>query len=149
MFIKANDKYINLANVSSINILKNRIAFDFNTSVELDNGKHISYYAYYDGDAEEFFRNLETMEFIKQNYIKILDNGSTKGLVNKSSICAIKFIEGTRCVFNLSHSTTSTGFDEKTRLTSKFIYVDFGHKKEFEAYKIYVLNKIEGVQNGN
>jgi len=144
MFIKINDKYINLKEVSSVNILKNRVAFDFSTPVELDNGKLISYYAYYDGNSEEFFQYLESLDFIKQNFIKILKDNKTKGLVNINKICAIKFIEGERCIFNLSHSTTSVGFDNKVRLTSKFIYVDFSHKKEFEAYKIYVLNKIKG-----
>lgn len=140
-FIKANDKIINLQNVSSVNFLPNRIAFDFNCPVQLDSGKLISYYAYDDkGKKEDLLKNT----FVKSEFIQY-----SHGLINKNNICAIKYIDRqNRIVINFSHSTTSAGYDGTERITSKFMYLDFDTSIEYKNFKDYINAKI-GIDSKN
>ena len=132
-FVQANDKLINLEHVSSINLLKDRMAFDLDSPVELDNGKIISYYAYdnYNDDKSTKEKVLFCNTYVHENFIRHNDT-----LINKNHISAVKFIDKTlRVVFNFSHSVTSVGFGGESRLTSKFIYADF---KEYQDYEYFV-----------
>lgn len=143
-FIQADNKLVNIETVSSINFLNNRVAFDFNTPVELDSGKIISYYAYADFNSDmgrkEYIEKLLKNSYIDENFID-----TNTGLINLKQVTAIKFEESSqvyRVIFNLSHSVTSVGFNNQPRLTSKFIYVDFKNKNTFEYYKQNLTQKL-------
>lgn len=129
-FIKANDKFINLEHVSSINLLDNRIAYDMDCPVELDSGKIISYYAYHDHKDDSSINELLNHPYIKENF-----NIHGDILVNMTQVSAIKFVEEKlRIIYNFSHSTTSAKFNREPRLTSKFIYVHFDTKDEYDKF---------------
>jgi hypothetical protein len=141
-FIQANDKLVNLEHVSSINLLGNRMALDLDTPVELDSGKIISYYAYSDytveNDASGCKANILANEYVKENFII-----SNNTLININHIAAIKQVDKTlRVIFNLSHSVTSTGFNNESKLTSKFIYVDFNDSSKYSEFIEYTKSKI-------
>ena len=134
-FIKANNKFINLEHVSSINVLQKRVAFDLDCPVELDN-KVISYYAYSDSDNREDFK---TNNYIQCNFI------NKDGVyINRNHISAVTFRDDkNRIIFNLSHSITSTKHNGESRLTSKFIYFDFNTINEYNKFIIELTNILQ------
>lgn len=139
-FIQANDKFINLEQVASINMLKGRIAYDMSCPVELDSGKIISYYAYNDHDKND---NAEK-ELLNHPYVKKHFNIHGDILVNMKQVAAIKFVrEKLRIIYNFSHSTTSLNFNKEPRLTSKFIYVHFNTLDEFDEFCDKLRNTIK------
>jgi len=138
-FIKANDKFINLEHVSSINMLKNRIAYDMDCPVELDSGKIISYYAYHDHDNDGAEEELLNHPYIKDNF-----NVHGDILVNMQQVAAIKFApEKLRIIYNFSHSTTSLNFNREPRLTSKFVYVHFSAQEEYDDFCVVLKTTIK------
>jgi len=125
-FIQANDKFVNLTHVSSITLLHNRLALDMNCPVEVDN-KIISYYAYMDWTDKQ-----DETDILNNSYVQAMFIKHEKVLININHITSIKFVsEKMRIIFNLSHSTTSTNYSGKKRLTSKFIYFDCNNTKEY------------------
>jgi len=139
-FVKADDKLVNLEHVSSITVLPDKLALDLSCVAEIDsNGEKrlISYYAY----CHKNMSNILNHEYVKENFIR-----ANKVLVNKNHISVIKFVDSSkRVIFNLSHSVTSAGYNNKPRLTSKFIYVDFDDLNKYNKY----VNVVKGKINGN
>lgn len=131
MFLKTNDRIVNLKNVSNINILKDkmRIVFNLNYSIEINNSrgsKMISDYVYWDAvDSEDFHDNIvriKSNEFVQVAFIPYVDES---GFVNISEISSVKFSEKkNRVIFNLSHPVSFTDFDRNEKITSEFVYVN-------------------------
>ena len=125
-FIQVNNKYINVKHISSITVLKDRVAFDMDTPIELDNGRLISFYAYQDIYDDDVVSNMLNQDYIVYNFIK-----HKNVLININHVISVKFIEKTnRIVVNLSHSLNTT-YDGKTKLSSKFLYFDSDSVEEY------------------
>lgn len=145
MFLQTNDRIINLANVSNINILvdKNRIVFNLNYSIEIDaNGKTklISDYVYWDSvnkeNLELNIKHLSSNGYFKNNF---LIQPNENGFININEISSVKLSEKkNRVIFNLSHPVTFKDFDSNERITSEFVYVNCKDVNEFKLYVVYV-----------
>lgn len=145
-YILAADTYINLAQISNINVLphKNRIVFNFGYSVQIEikgQNKTISDYIYQDfpdkTSFNEYLSNLYKNEHVKDNFIV---QGSKGGLINKSKISSFKVQEDKlRVIFNMSHSVEIDS-NNRSILAPEFVYVNFNTKEEFNSY-IELINK--------
>jgi hypothetical protein len=150
MFLKTNDKIINLKNVSNINILEKRIIFNMNYSIEIFKNKFISDYVYWDAlnldDLDENLKKLFLNDYFNKNFFKKLDG---KGFINKNEISSIKFDKNkNRVIFNLSHPVTFKDSKSIEKLTSEFVYVNCN---TIDKYNLYINNIKEtfGELNGN
>lgn len=159
MFLRTNDRLINLKNVSNINILKDartskfRIIFNMNYNIEIStsyNGKLISDYVYWDAiNEEDMVRNLIHLnenEYFKENYIDQIDGN---GYINRNEISSVKFSEKKlRIIFNLSHPVTFTDYNNVDKITSEFVYVNCPNVEKYNEYQNYVIEKL-GEKDGN
>lgn len=141
MFLKTPNCYINLKNVSNINIIegKNRIVFNMNYNIENTSVKHISDYVYWNaGNEEEFKQNITKLEenlYLKGNFIPKINNG----YININEISSIKFGDKKRrIIFNLSHSVAHIDANSRKIVTSEFVFVDCADKTEYTRYKSYI-----------
>ena len=153
MFLKTNDRLINLKNVSNINILKDfkkgkfRIIFNMNYNIEILNGNHskfISDYVYWDSidkqDLEQNIAHLNANKYFNQNFISHADS---TGFVNKNEISSVKFSEKKhRVIFNLSHPVTFKDFDGREKITSEFVYVNCTDFNQYKQYTQFIQNEI-------
>jgi hypothetical protein len=153
VFLKTNDRIINLKNVSNINILKDfnkdkfRMIFNMNYNIEINNNKkskYISDYVYWDAidknDLEENVKYLSSNKYFVDNFIMQV-NGN--GFINVNEISSIKFSEKKhRVIFNLSHPVTFTDFDKVDKITSEFVYVNCDDFAQYKDYVQYIKNKI-------
>jgi len=138
VFIKTNDRIINLVNVSNINIVtkQKRVVFNMNYSIEiLDYGrmKTISDYSYLDArDNDDFDLILSSImnnQYIIDNFISH-DNG----YINKNEISSIKFSDKkNRIIVNLSHPVSFTDYNNNDKITSEFVYINFTNKHDYET----------------
>ena len=151
MFIKTNDRLVNLKNVSNINILKRdrRIIFNLNYSVEIhdqrkDQYKYISDYVYWDfvgdNDFDQAIVTLTNNQYIHDNFIK-----HDHGFINTDEISSIKFSEKkNRVIFNLSHPVTFTDYDGYDNITSEFVYMNCHTPENYRKYSVNVKNILLG-----
>lgn len=151
MFLKTNDRIINLKNVSNINVqsegIKKRIIFNLNYTIEISNyntNKFISDYVYWDAVSDhnlvQNLKYLEDHQYFKDNFI---NKSGGKGFININEISSIKFAEKKhRVIFNLSHPITFKDHDGNERITSEFVYSNCKSFEEYKEYKEYVNNKI-------
>lgn len=153
MFLKTNDRLINLKNVSNINILKDinknkfRIIFNMNYNIEIQNGNHskfISDYVYWDSinkqDLEQNIVHLEGNKYFQDNFIS---HAEKTGFININEISSVKLSEKKhRVIFNLSHPVTFRDFDGKEKITSEFVYVNCVDFKQYNQYVQYIQNEI-------
>lgn len=151
MFIRTNDRLVNLNNVSNINVLhnSNRIVFNMNYNIQMgtyDDKKRklISDYVYWDGvNKSDFLQNLVYLndnKFFKDNFIDQIDG---IGYINVNEISSIKLAEKKcRVIFNLSHPVTFTDFHDNDRITSEFVYVNCESLSKYNEYVEYVQNKL-------
>lgn len=146
MFIKINDKIINLTNVSNIHILerKKRIIFNMNYSVQIKTNqgvqRNVSDYVYWDAFSEEEMKeNLKTL-WSDETFIGTFLSGVDDNVcINTAEISTVKFIDRkNRVIFNLSHPVTYNDKDNVQRITSDFVYVDCISQETFGAYVKYV-----------
>lgn len=149
LFVKANDRIINLNNVSNINILhdRNRIVFNLNYNIEIDTSyktKYISDYVYWDSeDTQTMANNLHDLSKIKYFCDNFIDQVNDNGFININEISSIKFIDRkNRVIFNLSHPVTFKDFDGKDKITSEFVYVNCNDANQYNEYKNYVNEKL-------
>lgn len=139
MFIKTNDRLVNLKNVSNINIIdkKQRVVFNLNYNIEINNyneSKLISDYVYLDArdkqDFELILEGLALTPYIEKHFIS-----HKNGYVNVDEISSIKFAEKkNRVIINLSHPVTFTDYNQNNKITSEFVYInclDHNHYKQF------------------
>ena len=151
MFIKTNDRIVNLKNVSNINVLKNRkrIIFNMNYNIEMDiessNKKLISDYVYWDskslGELEDNLLNLKKSDYFKDNFINQVDSG----FINMNEISSIKLSEKKfRVIFNLSHPVTFKDYSGTDKITSEFVYVNCKNKMKYLEYLDYLNILIKG-----
>jgi len=153
MFLKTNDRTVNLRNVSNINYIhdRNRIVFNMNYSITIEyNGttKTISDYVYWDGiNSEDLNTNIEYLEntdYFQDNFIDKLNNA---GSININEISSIKFSEKkNRVIFNLSHPVSYHTGNGIMRVTSEFVYVNCKDLNEFMEYSTYVQETMDAVQ---
>lgn len=151
MFLRTNDRIINLQNVSNVNIIKDkkRIVFNLNYSIEIftDKGdKVISDYVYWDAVSNENLQqNIDHLKEIDGFSDVFIRNAQDDGFININEISTIKFSEKKhRVIFNLSHPISYRDFDGNERVTSEFVYVNCPNFKQYKEYRNYVLNFMEG-----
>ena len=145
MFLRTNDRVVNLQNVSNINIIQDekRIAFNMNYYIEIKSKGRIikiSDYAYWDAvndtNFKENIRIIKDDNFLQENFIKYFDGN---GLINIYEISSVKFSEKkNRVIFNLSHPVTFTDFHGQDKITSEFVFIDCNSIDEFKEYSAYV-----------
>lgn len=145
-YVQANDTFINLAQISNINVLehRNRIVFNFGYPVLIeikDSKKIISDYIYNDfndkNSFNEYLNSLYGNDFIKENF---LIQGKKGGLINKEKISSFKVQEDKlRVIFNMSHSI-EINTNGKDILAPEFVYVNFDTKSEYNEF-IDLINK--------
>ena len=143
MFIKTNDRIINLKNVSNINVLKNknRIVFNLNYSIEIkidDTEKYISDYVYWDcvdsSDLNFKLDYLSKNQYLQRNFI----HNNNNGYININEIGSIKLSEKkNRIIFNLCHPVTFLDNDD-VGMTSEFVYVNCKNQHEYKQYLNYI-----------
>lgn len=142
MFVTVSDKVVNLKNVSNINIVGSRIIFNMNYNINIGQNKFISDYVYWEGTQDDLKARLKILNcnhYFVSNFIEKVNNG----YVNINEISSMKLLENThRVIFNLSHPVSFKDHNGVQRLTSEFVYVDCGHKKEFKEYIKYVKLKL-------
>ncbi len=152
MFLRTNDRIINLQNVSNINVLKdsNRIIFNMNYNIEIayfdkvqrkEKTKFISDYVYWDANSfEEMSENLKELQSMKYFDKTFINQTAGNGFINKNEISSVKFSDRKlRVIFNLSHPITFTDFDGKEKITSEFVYVNFNDQNHYASYVNYVI----------
>lgn len=144
-FIQTADRLVNLQNVSSINVVNNRIIFNMNYYIEIEHRgvyKNVSDYAYYDlmsrvhlEDALDVIRNNK---YYKDNFITY-DTVS----VNKNEISSIKISEKKkRIIFNMSHPISYVDYTGAYSITSEFVYFNCKDEDfELQKLKMYQLLK--------
>jgi len=138
MFIKTNDRLVNLKNVSDIKFIskQNRIVFNMTYSVSFGkDSKLISDYVYWDSsNSYEFEAKIDQISknsYVCSNYIDRRDNG----FVNIDEISSIKTIDfKKRVIFNLSHPVTFRAANGESNITSEFIYLNFDTTEEYQVY---------------
>lgn len=149
MFLKTNDRIVNLKNVSNINIIKdrNRIVFNLNYQIEISdkwNTKFISDYVYWDAiNADDMKYNLKHLmdnKYFKDNFILQVDGN---GFINVQEISSVKFSEKkSRVIFNLGHPVTFVDFDGRNKITSEFVYVNCENSEQYNEYTKYVMKEL-------
>lgn len=148
MFLKTNDRLINLKNVSNINILqgerRNRIIFNMNYNIEIYKDKFISDYVYWDAiDAQDLVDNIAYINKNKYFCENFIEQIAGKGYININEISSIKFAEKkNRVIFNLSHPVTFKNYDGEKKLTSEFVYVNCGTFIKYKEYSEYIQNAL-------
>lgn len=154
MFLTANDRVVNLSNVSNINIIDGkRIIFNMNYNIEItyydktskqEKSKFISDYVYWDAqDRNEMAKNLETIRNFKYFNDNFINQRVGNGFINKNEISSVKFSERkNRVIFNLSHPVTFVDYDGKEKITSEFVYVNCSDADEYVAYSDYVKSEL-------
>ena len=155
-FLNTNDRIINLANVSNINIIRdrNRIVFNLNYNIQIPSDqstKLISDYVYWDAinteDLKQNLQHLKSNTYFKANFI---DEVNDSGYININEISSIKFSEKKlRIIFNLSHPVTFHDLDRKERITSEFVYVNCSSFAQYKDYATYVKQILIRDKNGN
>jgi hypothetical protein len=149
LFLKTNDRIVNLKNVSNINIIKdrNRIVFNLNYQIEISdkwNTKFISDYVYWDAiNADDMKYNLKHLmdnKYFKDNFILQVDGN---GFINVQEISSVKFSEKkSRVIFNLGHPVTFVDFDGRNKITSEFVYVNCENSEQYNEYTKYVMKEL-------
>lgn len=155
MFLQANDKVVNLKNVSNINIINDkRIIFNMNYNIEItyfdktartEKTKLISDYVYWDAkDSQEMVKNLENIKKFKYFNDNFINQGIGNGFINKNEISSVKFADvKNRVIFNLSHPVTFVDFNGKEKITSEFVYVNCLSLEQFKLYSEYVVDELK------
>lgn len=138
MFILTPERYVNLKNVSNINIDNNRIIFNMSYNINISSNKQISDYVYWEGDANDLDARIHIIEsnsYFNGNFIRKIKGG----YININEVSSVKILDKKmRVIFNLSHPVTFKDYQGNLKLTSEFVYVDASHEKEFNQYVNYV-----------
>jgi hypothetical protein len=144
MFIRTNDKIVNLKNVSNINVVheRNRIVFNLNYSISMDNYKYISDYVYWDAEDEsQFIKNLSIISIHVNELNFIVKLGD--GWINADAISSIKFRDRKRrIIINLSHNVTFVDYNDDEKITSEFVYIDCKSDDEYSEYVNYITKRL-------
>ena len=155
MFLRANDRVVNLKNVSNINIIDGkRIIFNMNYNIEItyfdkvtkqEKNKFISDYVYWDAsNAQEMAKNLQTIKSFKFFNDNFINQGIGNGFINKSEISSVKFSDRkNRVIFNLSHPVTFVDYDGREKITSEFVYVNCPDEEQYAVYSDYVKSELD------
>lgn len=145
MFFKTdNNKSLNLKKVSNVNIVKNRIVFNMNYSVDINNSRLISDYVYWDSN-DAYGLNSKIKQLSQNKYF--IENFITKpfqdGFINMNEISSVKFEDNKfRVIFNLSHPVTFTDYNGKNKITSEFVYADCRNNAEYTIKSYSAKNYI-------
>ena len=147
MFIETNDRFINLNNVSNININESgfRVIFNMNYNIQINCGtnntpKMISDYVYWDSLNQNQFKQkvneLSQSDFLIDNFVKKM---YSEGYINVNEISSVKFLDNRkRTIFNLSHPVTFFDNRKNEKITSEFVFVDAKNENDYEDYKEYL-----------
>ena len=120
-FVKIQDYYINLMNVSSFKVNPNRLIFNMNYSTQNKSG-FISDFIFINDFTMSNVSDIMENEYFKANFIKIF-NGNSDVFVNKNSISSYKYEpEKKRYIINFNSVHTYKFSSEKSKVLAEFMY---------------------------
>lgn len=120
-FIKIQEYFINLDNVSSFKIESNRLIFNMAYTTETHSGFK-SDFIFIDNYIQEDVNKILESEYFKKTFIKIF-NGSTNAYINKNCISSFKFEpEKNRYIINFNTVHTYEFSPNKTKVLAEFMY---------------------------
>lgn len=120
-FVKIQDYYINLSNVSSFKINPNRLIFNMNYSTQNKSG-FISDFIFINDFTNANIHDIMENKYFKENFIKIF-NGNSDVFVNKNSISSYKYEpEKKRYIINFNSVHTYEFSPEKSKVLAEFMY---------------------------
>ena len=120
-FVKIQDYYINLMNVSSFKVNPNRLIFNMNYSTQNKSG-FISDFIFINDFTMSNVSDIMENEYFKANFIKIF-NGNSDVFVNKNSISSYKYEpEKKRYIINFNSVHTYEFSSEKSKVLAEFMY---------------------------
>lgn len=120
-FVKIQDYYINLSNVSSFKVNPNRLIFNMNYSTQNKSG-FISDFIFINDFTMSNVSDIMENKYFKENFIKIF-NGNSDVFVNKNSISSYKYEpEKKRYIINFNSVHTYEFSSEKSKVLAEFMY---------------------------
>lgn len=120
-FVKIQDYYINLMNVSSFKVNPNRLIFNMNYSTQNKSG-FISDFIFINDFTMSNVSDIMENKYFKENFIKIF-NGNSDVFVNKNSISSYKYEpEKKRYIINFNSVHTYEFSPEKSKVLAEFMY---------------------------
>lgn len=120
-FVKIQDYYINLSNVSSFKISPERLIFNMNYSTQNKSG-FISDFIFINDFTMSNVSDIMENKYFKENFIKIF-NGNSDVFVNKNSISSYKYEpEKKRYIINFNSVHTYEFSPEKSKVLAEFVY---------------------------
>ena len=120
-FVKIQDYYINLMNVSSFKVNPNRLIFNMNYSTQNKSG-FISDFIFINDFTMSNVSDIMENEYFKANFIKIF-NGNSDVFINKNSISSYKYEpEKKRYIINFNSVHTYEFSSEKSKVLAEFMY---------------------------
>lgn len=120
-FVKIQDYYINLSNVSSFKVNPNRLIFNMNYSTQNKSG-FISDFIFINDFTMSNVSDIMENKYFKENFIKIF-NGNSDVFVNKNSISSYKYEpEKKRYIINFNSVHTYEFSPEKSKVLAEFMY---------------------------
>lgn len=120
-FVKIQDYYINLSNVSSFKVNPNRLIFNMNYSTQNKSG-FISDFIFINDFTMSNVSDIMENKYFKENFIKIF-NGNSDVFVNKNSISSYKYEpEKKRYIINFNSVHTYEFSPEKSKVLAEFVY---------------------------
>ena len=120
-FVKIQDYYINLMNVSSFKVNPNRLIFNMNYSTQNKSG-FISDFIFINDFTMSNVSDIMENEYFKANFIKIF-NGNSDVFINKNSISSYKYEpEKKRYIINFNSVHTYEISSEKSKVLAEFMY---------------------------
>lgn len=120
-FIKVQEYYINLDNVSSFKIEPEKLIFNMSYTTKTRSGFK-SDFIFIDNYIVEDVNNIVESEYFKENFIKIF-NGNSDAYINKNCISSFKYEKDkNRYVINFNTVHTYEFSPEKTKVMAEFMY---------------------------
>ena len=120
-FVKIQDYYINLMNVSSFKVNPNRLIFNMNYSTQNKSG-FISDFIFINDFTMSNVSDIMENEYFKANFSKIF-NGNSDVFINKNSISSYKYEpEKKRYIINFNSVHTYEFSSEKSKVLAEFMY---------------------------
>lgn len=120
-FVKIQDYYINLMNVSSFKVNPNRLIFNMNYSTQNKSG-FISDFIFINDFTMSNVSDIMENKYFKANFIKIF-NGNSDVFINKNSISSYKYEpEKKRYIINFNSVHTYEFSSEKSKVLAEFMY---------------------------
>lgn len=143
-FLDINNIYINLDNVVSVKFEGNRVIFNYNYEISLDE-MHVSPDYTYVEVPSTLDRKVLTETLESYNFITFKDSDNSNTYVNLENVSSIKEYTKNnkkRLIFNLN---VGSSIRNQTIITANAVYYDFDTDEDFSAATIYLSSILGGL----